>query len=354
MITCIYCREERPPSSEHALAKSLGGNLKALITCVRCNTTILSPLDQALAERSIVALSRVAFTPTQAFDVRLGGEHFQYDPERDLHSDVTLVNGFKPYTFPQVHFRYNSHEVIVVATNHEELRSLAEFVDKHIANGTLGGIHVKVGPANRTTTARIVMHRSKDGFIRVRNAGDEQQIFAFLASHWIKLRGALLTGHFTDQIFENPEINLSIPVTPDDVYRAVAKTAFNVLATDVGVPYVLRTEFDPIREYIRGRDIRHPTPQAPDELLVDDRFVEMLTSERRPLRPTSEHLVCLFHHRAHAMASVTLYGTHSFLVMLGAVDSGGFDFAAREFSVDRTHTSALDLEDAYARLAQRK
>jgi hypothetical protein len=335
LINCIYCTLRRPPSAEHVLAKSLGGNLRRPITCATCNNQTLSALDQALAERSLVALSRVAYTPGEAFDAKLGGEHFHYDADRDLHTDVTLTNGFKSHTFPQVHFRYNSDQVMIVGTDRDGRRLLVDFIDKHIANATLDDIHVRQGPVDRCSTARIVMHRTKDGYIRVRSKHDEKQIFAFLAHHWSHLREQLLTGEFTNHTIGNPTIHVNLSVTLDDSFRAIAKTAFNVLATEAGVELALRPEFDPLRDYVLGRDIRHPEPRDPDEIAVDCRFVDMLPSENAAALPTDGHLVSLFRYRKHVMAIVTLYGSHSFLVMLGETTATGVDFAAREFSIDR-------------------
>ena len=58
-IACIYCRQVREPTREHVLPRSLGGDLVRPILCKDCNSRRLSPLDQALAERSFVSLSRV-------------------------------------------------------------------------------------------------------------------------------------------------------------------------------------------------------------------------------------------------------------------------------------------------------
>jgi hypothetical protein len=84
LITCIYCKKIRPPSREHILARSIGGDATAPITCIPCNGGPLSEIDQALAERSFVSLPRVAYTPPGAFPVQLGSDVFLYDDRQTL------------------------------------------------------------------------------------------------------------------------------------------------------------------------------------------------------------------------------------------------------------------------------
>jgi hypothetical protein len=51
VITCIYCKQAKLPSKEHALQKSLGGNLTTPFVCAECNNGFAS-IDQALAAYS--------------------------------------------------------------------------------------------------------------------------------------------------------------------------------------------------------------------------------------------------------------------------------------------------------------
>src|SRR5215472_2714635 len=68
---CIYCRKEGS-SREHVAPSSLGGNCTLNCVCVKCNRD-LSEVDQALAEHSPVALSKIQHTPASAFPTHLGG-----------------------------------------------------------------------------------------------------------------------------------------------------------------------------------------------------------------------------------------------------------------------------------------
>jgi hypothetical protein len=79
----------------------MGGDAMRRIDCEPCNNG-LSGIDQALAERSLVAISRVAYTPADAFDVALGGEHFHHDQARNLFIEVGLINGLRPVPFREM------------------------------------------------------------------------------------------------------------------------------------------------------------------------------------------------------------------------------------------------------------
>ena len=357
LITCIYCTKTLPPSREHVLARSLGGDATRPITCSPCNTTVLSALDQALARRSLVAMARAAYTPSSAFEVELEGNHFHYDQSKDLHTDVTLTNRLKPRVFPQLHFRYGVDEVAVTGEAREDIDQLVAFVDRLIASTTLRKLHVKVGPADRVTTARLVVHRPKDGYLRVRTLSDEQKIFEALESKWAMLRERIFTESAVavQNTIDAPTIGVGLSITLDDTFRAVTKTAFNVLATDVGVEFALRPEFNPVREYVLGIDIRHPENRAVDQVAVDERFVAQVGPQESPALPTAtdEHLVTLFYHSGHVRACVTLYGDHSFFVDLGAIDLTSFTTVAHLFSSTRTGNHVLSLDEMYERIMRR-
>ena len=67
---CIYCKQQGS-SKEHVAPSSLGGNCTLNCVCVKCNGD-LSEVDQALAEHSPVALSKIQHTPPSASPTQLG------------------------------------------------------------------------------------------------------------------------------------------------------------------------------------------------------------------------------------------------------------------------------------------
>jgi hypothetical protein len=352
-ITCIYCKQVRPPSREHILARNMGGDATRWIDCTPCNGGF-SAIDQALAERSLVAVSRVAYTPADAFDTELGGQHFHRDVAHDLVADVKLVNGLRPVAMPQLHFRPGTNQVMVVADDQSGLERLIAFVDKQITKRTLRRLHVKVGPEDKCSTARIVVHREDDGYIRVAKRGHEAGIFDALEKVWPQLRAEMTGGKKpVAESIPNPSIDMEVPVRLDDMFRAVAKTAFNVLAADVGAELALRVEFDPIRNYIRGLDIRHTAELAEGEIAADTRFVRMVRFGEPPLTPTEMHAVTISYQPPKLMAYVTLYKVHSFVVELGTIDLPTGVLASREFSTVRKGNAALDLVTLYGRLSRR-
>jgi hypothetical protein len=353
-ITCIYCRKVGPPSREHVLARSLGGNATAWITCAQCNTVVLSAVDNALAERSLIALARIAGTPASAFDAKVGGDHFHYDEERDIHEEVSLTNEFRSVPFPQIHFRLGTTNVMVIAPDQAGANRLAAFIDRKLADGTLRQLHVKVGPPKQTTTARLVMHREKEGFVRVASQGDELRVFDALDKYWPEMRAKVVDGSlFTSVSTPTPTIQAHLPIRPDDANRAIAKTALNVLAMDVGREFALSPEFDDLRNFIRGTDIRHPERLAKDEIAVDTRFVRALPYGMTPPVPTTEHAVTFFYEAPRFFACVTLYEKHSFLVTMGSIALSEAITATHEFSTVRKGHEALDVLEIYDRISKK-
>lgn len=355
IITCIYCKKEGVGSREHVLARSLGGDATSRsITCTGCNTNRLSRIDQALAERSLVAISRTAHTAPTAFDVQLGGEHFHHDTERDIYVEVNLTNKLKPVPFPQIHHLPSKSEFTVLANERPEITAMVEFLDRQIEKATLRSLHVKVGPDAFCTNARFVMHRSKDGFARVPSVGAEAGFFDALEKAWQELRKQMLEQTFVAESTPTPTIAMNLSIRPDDVYRAVAKTAFNVLATDVSSDLALSREFDEIRDYILGKDIRHSPNRQPDEVAVDTRFVLSMPFGEAPLIPTDEHAITLFYDQGKLLAYVTLYKVHSFLVILGTISLPDEVFLTHEFSCVRRGNKALDVQEIYERMSRNK
>jgi len=363
IITCIYCRERLPPSREHALQRSIGGDLVMRLVCVPCNNGF-SKIDEALAERSLVALDRVAYTTATAFPVAMGGDHFHFDKDAQLWCDVAVVNGVQPLLLPQVHLVRGEKDQInlsVVATDRDSLERLFDFVSERLASGSLRSTFVKTGPEACCNSAHLTMHRDppltkhdkRDGFVRVPRSGDERDFFDLLEKSWAdtmaKTRAAIEGGELNQTFIEGPTVNLMIRVRLDDMFRAIAKTAFNLVAVKLGVEFALRPEFDQLRDYIRGIRLVHPPPAA-GRILVDGRFVTMCPSGTPPMVPTTEHAITLVFDAPSLVAWVTLYGTQNFVVRLAQL--GRYEHApmTHEFSIDRRGNTALSETAIYKRM----
>lgn len=314
---CIYCRNATIPSQEHVLQKSLGGDLTTLsddtqkpVVCKVCNGAF-SSIDQALAERSLVAMQRIAETDPAKFFAQLGGAHFHYDAKHALWLEVHVVNGVRPHLPPQLHYR-DGH-VLYLGSSTSEKDEFVQLVTKRHNAKSLRNVFIKVGPADRCTTARLVQHRSNDLFMRAPDEAAGRSFLALLEAKWDVLSATLTSGTFSSGQTEHPAVEITIPVRLDDVYRAVAKTAFNFLAARQGGAFVLRHEFDPIRDYIRGITIEHPAMLEPGELAVDTRFVVEARTEddtEVPLIvPTTSHAVGFFYDKPNLLGIVILYAS---------------------------------------------
>jgi hypothetical protein len=150
-----------------------------------------------------------------------------------------------------------------------------------------------------------------------------------------------------------PEVRLDFTLAPNDVLRAVAKTALNVLAFKRGPELVLRPEFDPIRNYING-ELVLPDVAGTEEIAVDRRFVTEILPDQQIRFVDDGHAVVFCSLRPGFVAFVTLYRSHLFLVRLPSVlyeePEGLF---GHRFSIDRTGNETMEVMDIVKGLLQR-
>jgi hypothetical protein len=355
-IICIYCRQARQPSREHVLQRALGGSFVARIACEDCNQR-LSGIDQALAQHSVVALSRVSNTPKSAFKTSLGGEVFGEDPQSGLVLDMTLGNAMQAEILPQIHVLPSKDEkrrpVQIIAKDMQDHRRLDSFVRKAINDGTIMSTFVKEGPEEASTT-RFVLYRKDQAYVRVPPGAREEatSLLRMIEKGWHKAGFSdRLEESINPQTIVQPQVTVRMAICLDDVYRAVAKIAFNVMAAEFGAGFALRSEFDEIRAYILGDDIRHPEQLADDQIDVDNRFVRQDT-DRTCFVATDEHAVTLAPHSGSLFAWVTLYGTHQYGVSLGEVPLSDFVISTIEFSTTRKGHRKLELTEILQRVIQ--
>ncbi|MEZ4365017.1 MAG: HNH endonuclease [Kofleriaceae bacterium] len=343
-VDCIYCCKLGPFSREHVLAASLGGNLKAPVACDECNTGF-SKIDQALAENSVVALERILQTPSER-PVRLGNLHFMHRPEDDLWEEVQITNKLRPHIPPQLHYR-RPKTWFFASRNEDRARFVAE-VNALVSSGNLGSLSIVPGPEQVCSTARLVRHRRRTMFVRARTKDDGEAFVRDLPALW----GAVEPGVRNDLPIvrtDDPTINMVLSMSLDDCYRAIAKTAFNYLAVQKGIAFARLPVFDPVRQYIRGLDIRHPTTGS----AVDRRFVREEKKGEFFLIPTTQHLITLGYSSPHVFAAITLYGKHTFLVQLGDIHIQSlpdFEPIAHEFSIDGSQNRELGVFEMVRRM----
>lgn len=355
---CIYCRIPSLPSREHVLAKNLGGNLTTLSStpfkptvCDSCNAAF-SSIDQALAERSVVALARIAVGAPGAPSVKLGNEHFHYDQKNGVWLDVQLRSGVKPHLLPQL--VQKGGDLYLTGASQTELNAFIALVTKLHKNGRITSVYVKTDPLPEATSSRLVMHRDGDLFVRAPNRESARDFLSMLEAKWPHYATKFATSAASPESVAQPEVNVRMSIVLDDCYRAIAKSAFTFLGTQKGGDFVLQREFDPIRDYIRGTDVRHPPVLAPGQIAVDARFVEEWGPDKAPPINTRSHLLGLFYTAPTLFGFVILYESNSFVVRLGKLILEEVITAVHEFSVDGTWNRPLDLVEVARRMQGRQ
>jgi hypothetical protein len=335
---CIYCKK-KGSSKEHVAPSSLGGNCTLNCVCVKCNGE-LSEVDQALAEHSPVAFSKIQHTPASAFPTYLGG-YASMHVEGGREIAVRIGNRVATEVRPQ--FFADGNQIRVFAGDRAGLNDLIQFIDKQIERGRLARTRVFI--AEGTKEPRFLMHRSDDAVVSAPSKERAAQFLAKLEQQWPEIKTKIETTPEQRQTHEQPSVLINMSLWPNEEYRAIAKIAFETLALLCGPAYVLQAAFDPIRDYIGG-DVQLPVV-APEQLAVDSRFVQRL-GQAFHLKFTERHGVLLFCSPPNLVAFVLLYGTHPYLVQLGTLGGERQWLRAYEFSYTRDGHAELD-EVAFAK-----
>jgi hypothetical protein len=355
---CIYCTLSKPDdqrSKEHVLQRSLGGDLTVQFVCRDCNSGF-SKIDQALSDRSTVTLSRVANTPSTAHRVKAGGITTFYEKDRDLFIEVDLRNQLTPVVLPQFHLRPDGKGEFI-ALDRAAAEQVIEFMNQNFTAGTMGSVHRFYGLPNGTptNTAALVVRKPGDGYIRLPAAEDENWYLPMLKTAWEQnFVTGLANANAIPKAGKFPEVRLDITLAPNDVFRAIAKTAFNVLAFKRGQELMLRSEFDLIRKYIKG-ELVLPQDLGTDEIAIDKRFVDEILPDQQRIGFVDEgHAVVFCYLKPELIAFVTLYGSHLFLVRFPPLyyDEPEELFGHR-FSIDRTGNNPIELIDIIERMLQK-
>jgi len=349
-VVCLYCGQLRPWSRTHIIPRALGGDLTSRTNCQECNWRT-GVLDQALAERAITSLSRVARTPKTGFTVALGGDAFFESPEGVV-CELRVRNEMSPEVLPQVHARPSTDtgktELATTAGTSDGLIALLDFVEEAIESDTLRSLHIKSGPAKAGPDPRLVLHRPSvpAGFVRVQNPGDEELLFDALERGWHEVcrahREQLEEGSLRGVAHERPRVDVTMSLSLDDEYRAVARIAFDYLASRIGSEPLRGDDFAPLRNYILG-DVQHPPRNPrPGEVFYDPRFVRRL--DTGGLR-TDGHCILVCRVGPEVVGIVTLYSRSSFFVRLAKTQTNLDLPMAHEFSLDREGNRQLTIQE---------
>jgi hypothetical protein len=299
-------------------------------------------VDQALAENSPVALSKVGLTPADAFTTRLGGDASLTDAA-GLSLGVRIKNQMKPEVQPQIFLIGN--QLQATAVDRDGISQLISYIDKQINQGTLSNIWVKIDAT--FTAPRFLMHRSNDCFVSAATAESAKRLLNVLQTQWTDVKKGLQSNEVAHTEHHRPSILMKMTFQPNDEFRGVAKIAFETTALLRGSQFVLRPSFDPIREYIKG-DLRLPDidPADSESLAIDQRFVQRMGKDFS-LKFTDQHGVLLMAFPFGIFALVVLYGMHYYKVGLATVQDGDTWMRCYEFSYAKdTHGELNSLEFA--------
>ena len=264
LITCIFCLRKQPPSDEHVVPKSLGGNLIIRCVCGECNTS-LSHLDQSLADSSMLTLPRLFEQPdavwgqsAQLAADRAGGENLELKVGHKLKSEMKA----------QLIFKRQETGIYQVTGNGDDAAQYKEFfrvLRKQIAKVGLKKFKI-LSPANNTEGAepgfRLVLNRSNEVVFRPSNkrANAEAELTALVGILEKKLdvleREILEAASKPTSRRRTEQPNVIFNMQPDfgRNLRAVSKIAFTFLASTYGCESVLGSNFDALRRYILTGD----------------------------------------------------------------------------------------------------
>jgi hypothetical protein len=350
-VICIYCKQPKPPSREHLVSRALGGNLVGRRVCKDCNTGT-GGIDEHLVDNFLVSMRRVANTPREAFDVKLGGEQLITDAA-GLKIPVAVRNGHRPEVYPMLRFTptpTGAQVRIHLSAPKKDASRLIAFIRHHSANRfDRQHLHGKVVAWLEPGEAALIMHRSNKGYLAYADEGVGPRARALLReeeSQFVASIEDMRTKQF--EVVEKPRVEITAEIRFNDLFRAVTKLAFNVFAHHTPDDIALLEEFDDLRRYVLGEDIRDVVDSASNAVHMDARFVTWIPEGEPFLYEDMQHTVVLMDNGGRLLALVSLYRDFTFRVDLGPVTKPiWFHPQVLVVRGDRTTTRWLTLMEIY-------
>jgi hypothetical protein len=325
--TCIYCKAQGVPfDKDHVIPEALGtfeNNWKLDCVCTACNGHFGRTIELTLFRDSTEALLRLRYgvKPASEADdllyrrltVTLGQPGFWYGAQFVFVPNADGTN-IEPEPLPQVAFRRTTDAEWTWFTE-------SQLADPNVVepykNALPGELEIRIlGPSDT----------------------DRDRVIEKLVASGIKYKRR---GDLVQQIGTDGQITTKVESVLDSmIFRAVAKIGFNYAAYVHGAAFVLRPDFDEIREYIRyGREPNWAPAVAPtsDSILFGD---------SRRWRQTNGHVVTLdWNYSGHGiLAQVGLFNTMTYRVLLCPYYSGLWDGSLRSghhFDIESREISPL-------------
>ncbi|MGB2678510.1 MAG: HNH endonuclease [Candidatus Acidiferrum sp.] len=301
MPSCIYCRrEDQEFDREHVVPQAFGNfepNSFILYetVCKECNNYFGRTLDFALSRDSMESLLRFRYgtkpaseardLPYNKLELKIGQPGPWLGATVVLETDRT-GKAVEPVPVPQAAFRWKgSQDWNYLAERELEADALAKYVK----------------PIPGTLEIRV-MGPSPD---------DHERVLQKLKAAGIDFRQQ---GSLMDPVTVDGKVLVEIAAAVDQtIFRAIAKIAFNYVAHQHGSTFVLRSDFDEIRDYIRYGT----SPRWAARMPVVVPFPEpILFDDTRQLRQTNGHLITFDWHVGQMgfMAQVSLFNTITYRV----------------------------------------
>jgi HNH endonuclease len=301
MPSCIYCRRENQEfDREHVIPQAFGNfepNSFILYdaVCKECNTFFGRTLDFALSRDSMEALLRFRYgtkpasqagdLPYHKLELKIGQPGPWFGATVVLEPDAT-GQAVEPVPVPQAAFRWKGSQDWTFFVEHE---LKADVLAKY-AKPIPGTLEIRVmGP----TTA------------------DHERVLEILKSAGINFRQE---GSLMSPITDDGKVLVEIAAAVDQtIFRAIAKIAFNYVAHQHGSNFVLRSDFDDVRNYIRYGTAPSWTARTPVVLP----FHKPILYDDKPLsRQTNGHLITFDWNngRTGFLSQVSLFNTITYHV----------------------------------------
>lgn len=309
MSTCIYCgRQGQEFDREHVIPEAFGTFEPASFVlydavCKECNNCFGRTLDFAISRDSMEALLRFRYgtkpaseagdLPYRKIELKIGqpgpwlGATVVLEPDR-------TGKAVEPVPVPQAAFRWKGTQGWNFLVEPElDAVSLAPYIKP-----VPGTLEIRVmGPSQR----------------------DHERVIQRLKAAGISFRQE---SSMANPITNDGKVLVEIEAAVDQtIFRAIAKIAFNYVAHQHGSGFVLRSDFDGIRKYIRYGTAPGWAERMP---VVLPSRKPILFDDLPQLRQTNGHLITFDWNTGQTgfIAQVSLFNTVTYRVAICPVYSG--------------------------------